>query len=184
MSRLHHRINEARKGSCIHLRSTTITHTMSHIYRHPESVSRQQPKIWKLCQYCQVHTRTCLPIPIGKSSEPPKSSISTPTPHHHHALTQHTQHNGLTNTPRPLRQEALSFLQHRRRARTVRSFRPSQSSEQYLSTSSTHPSYTLSNTPTAQHVTPVPSKSSAHTTRNRKPHGPATHTAGRGKTSS
>jgi small subunit ribosomal protein S16 len=59
--------------------------------------------------------------PIGKSSAHAKSSIPTfnLTPASI-AKSTPTRHNGITDTSRPLRQEARPFLQHRRRARPVR----------------------------------------------------------------
>lgn len=51
-----------------------------------------------------------------------KSSISTPTSRPFARQRIHTYtHNGPTDTSRPLRQEARAFLQHRCRARPVRS---------------------------------------------------------------
>lgn len=81
--------------------------------------NQRVPKLIYLIQY-KVHLRTCSPLRrqiLGPSQkfhpnlQPHLSQHTKPTP---------TQHNGITDTPRPLRQEARSILQHRRRARPVR----------------------------------------------------------------
>jgi hypothetical protein len=114
-----------------------------------------------------------------------KSSISPPPPSHQLAPRPNTTHNGLTDTPRPLRQEARPILQHRRCACTVRPppIPPRKSAKSSTTPpQSQPPPYHLFNTPLEQPATPALSKSSAPTIRNHKPRDPATHTAGHGKT--
>ena len=140
------------------------------------------------CSVTVHHVCTCSPIGVGKFSGDPK----VPSILEHHRTAQsstYTQHNGLTDTPRPLRQEACPILQHSRRTRTVRPNAFSTIVSEVRKPPLPHTQRSLASnihlTPSpAPPATPAPSKSSAPTTPSHNRRGPATRKAGRGKTSS
>jgi small subunit ribosomal protein S16 len=82
----------------------------------------------KVLPIFDVNNRTTNPTPphvFTRRAGPSPAEPKVPSQHHRHNTnslqTQTQQHNGLTDTSRPLRQEARSLLQYRRCARTVRS---------------------------------------------------------------